>query len=433
VLDAERYLAMKGEWPQSSDTYVGDQQILVSCGPFHTLAPGQSLDFAVALVASSGLDSLRVVLGNAAFLHNGTELNLIPDATGSQAILWSTGETGLNGHEACIEAPADTSFTMDPHCPNKYATGVSDPPGYRAATFLPGHCVWTDADCDVCTGILGRETVVRWGDPLNVPPSPGYRVTAGDRIVTIEWDNLPEILINAGRTGPRNGTFIGYRLYRLSKWEGRGSLMPPRENWEALATFGFDLQDSKRLLASITDSTLDYVRIWYEQRQYPIGRYAYADSQARNGFDYAYVVTSIVETRTPFAGTVRIDRYESPLTVQFDQRVVPRVEARDDALTVWVVPNPFRARADWDRPPIYGDRLTRHLDFMGLPRARSKIRIWTVAGDLVQTLDHDGSNGSGQAAWNLVTRNGQEVASGVYIYTVESPLGNTTGRFVVIR
>jgi hypothetical protein len=251
--------------------------------------------------------------------------------------------------------------------------------------------------------------------------------------VRIEWDNLPEILINAGRTGPPGGTFIGYRLYRLSDWEGRGSLLPPRENWEPLATFGFDSVDSKRLLATVTDSTIDYLRIWYEQKHYPIGRYAYVDSQARNGFDYLYLVTSIVETLTPFQGFLRVNRYESPLTVQFDQRVVPRTEARQDALHIWVVPNPFRARADWDRPSVYGDRLTRHLDFMGLPRARATIRIWTVAGDLVATLEHDGSDGSGQAAWNLVTRNGQEAASGIYLYTVESALGNTTGRFVVIR
>jgi hypothetical protein len=325
---------------------------------------------------------------------------------------------------------------MDPHCPFKFAVGGNpppDPPGYRSRTFVPGTCVWTDADCDVCTGILGRETVVRWVDPVKVPPSPGCRVTPGDHLVRIEWDNLPEILVRAGRSGPRNGTFLGYRLYRLSDWDGRSSLLPPRESWEALATFGYDSADSKRLLAHYTDSTLDYVRIWYEQKQYPIGRYAYVDSQARNGFDHLYVVTSIVETRTPFAGFMRVDRYESPLTVPFEERVAAREEARDDALHVWVVPNPFRARADWDRPPVYGDRLTRHLDFMGLPRARSTIRIWTVAGDLVATVEHDGSDGSGQAAWNLVTRNGQEAASGVYLYTVESSLGKATGRFVVIR
>jgi hypothetical protein len=70
---------------------------------------------------------------------------------------------------------------------------------------------------------------------------------------------------------------------------------------------------------------------------------------------------------------------------------------------------------------------------MGLPRERSTIKIWTVAGDLVQELHHDGRDGSGEQAWDLISRNGQEVESGIYLFTVESSLGRSSGRFVVIR
>jgi hypothetical protein len=343
---------------------------------------------------------------------------------------WTTGETGLNGHDACIEVPAGVEFRHDPHCPGKFG---SEAPGSRETLYRHGSCIWTDTDCNICTGINGRETVIRWVDQQSVPPAPTFRVTPGDHGVRVEWDNLPEILVNAGKSGPRGGRFIGYRLWRLSIWRDRASLLPPQERWEALATYGYDTADSKRLLAGITDSTLDYTRIWYEQKQYPVGRYVVTDPEPLNGFDYLYAVTSIAETLTPFAGFLRADRYESPLAWDFGQRVVPRVEARADAPQVWVVPNPFRAKADWDRPPTYGDRLTRHLDFMGLPRARCTIQIWTLAGDLVATIDHDGTQGSGQAPWNLVSRNGQEVASGVYLFTVRSELGDARGRFVVIR
>ena len=44
----------------------------------------------------------------------------------------------------------------------------------------------------------------------------------------------------------------------------------------------------------------------------------------------------------------------------------------------------------------------------------------------------DGPN-DGQARWNLISRNGQDVVSGIYLFTVDSPLGRSTGRFVVIR
>ena len=76
---------------------------------------------------------------------------------------------------------------------------------------------------------------------------------------------------------------------------------------------------------------------------------------------------------------------------------------------------------------------TRHIDFFGLPRARSTIRIYTLAGDLVAVLDHDGTNGNGEERWNLISRNGQDTESGVYLFTVDSPLGHQVGRFVMIR
>ena len=61
------------------------------------------------------------------------------------------------------------------------------------------------------------------------------------------------------------------------------------------------------------------------------------------------------------------------------------------------------------------------------------MKIWTVAGDFVAQLDHDGRSGNGQASWDLVTRNGQEAVSGVYLFTVDSAAGHKVGRFVVIR
>ena len=82
---------------------------------------------------------------------------------------------------------------------------------------------------------------------------------------------------------------------------------------------------------------------------------------------------------------------------------------------------------------MIGDLLTRHIDFMGLPRAPCTIKIWTLAGDFVARIDHDGSHGDGEAPWDLVTRNGQEAESGVYLFTVNSSLGHEVGRFVVIR
>jgi len=39
----------------------------------------------------------------------------------------------------------------------------------------------------------------------------------------------------------------------------------------------------------------------------------------------------------------------------------------------------------------------------------------------------------GQARWNLISRNGQDIVSGIYLFTVDSDEGSQRGRFVVIR
>jgi len=36
-------------------------------------------------------------------------------------------------------------------------------------------------------------------------------------------------------------------------------------------------------------------------------------------------------------------------------------------------------------------------------------------------------------SWNLISRNGQRIVSGIYLYSVETELGRDLGRFVVIR
>src|SRR5262249_37589253 len=162
------------------------------------------------------------------------------------------------------------------------------------------------------------------------------------------------------------------------------------------------------------------LRILYEQPLYPVGRYAFTDPEVLNGFDYLYAVTSRYEVneRVPTGGLKTIE-LESPIDASFDRRVVPRAEARPGAGSVWVVPNPYRGWADWNRPSTAGDAFTRHIDFMGLPREIATVKIWTLAGDLVQQLEHDGRSGNGELPWNLVTRNGQEAVSGVYLFTVD--------------
>jgi len=93
---------------------------------------------------------------------------------------------------------------------------------------------------------------------------------------------------------------------------------------------------------------------------------------------------------------------------------------------VRVVPDPYYAYATlWELGP--GDS---RLQFQNLPD-QCTIRIYTLAGDLVRTLEH--TDGSGTEEWNLLSERQQQVASGIYIYHLESPYGDHLGRFAIVK
>ncbi len=113
--------------------------------------------------------------------------------------------------------------------------------------------------------------------------------------------------------------------------------------------------------------------------------------------------------------------------------VVPSGGATQNLEKVVVVPNPYRATEEWD---VGGNH---DIHFVNLP-LRAKIKIYTLAGDLVQTLNHDARpNGSDISdvrdfeRWNLKNSSGRDVSSGIYMFRVESDAFSFQGRFIVIR
>lgn len=69
------------------------------------------------------------------------------------------------------------------------------------------------------------------------------------------------------------------------------------------------------------------------------------------------------------------------------------------------------------------------ITFTGLTR-QARIRIYTVSGELVRTLDKN--DGGETLAWDVRNARGQRVASGVYVYTVKSGSQTATGKLMVI-
>jgi len=125
-----------------------------------------------------------------------------------------------------------------------------------------------------------------------------------------------------------------------------------------------------------------------------------------NAFPYEFVVTSFSATDPQAMNPACFD------STRTTGIVYPRVGTRDDLSAVRCLPNPYRAAADWE----YGGQ--RRVTFIGLPE-KAKIRIYTVAADLVRTLDHNDAE-SDIEPWDLKNEAGEEVAAGVYIFHIES-------------
>nr|MDK2850901.1 hypothetical protein [Candidatus Cloacimonadota bacterium] len=169
----------------------------------------------------------------------------------------------------------------------------------------------------------------------------------------------------------------------------------------------------------------------------------------RKGVEY-YVAVTAYDRGIPVH---RLESQESGRDADANMQIFfPGSLARENMDDIKVIPNPyigsskFDGRYDNDEK---GDR-SRRLWFINLPN-RCTIRIYTLAGDLVQTLHHDGETqtdivtiskaatsgiaASGMHSWDLLSKNNQIIAPGVYLFSVENKADDEikVGKFVLIK
>ncbi len=108
-------------------------------------------------------------------------------------------------------------------------------------------------------------------------------------------------------------------------------------------------------------------------------------------------------------------------------------KAQSEMNNIAVVPNPYTGAASWEPSSNTVGRGERRIYFIHLPH-ECTIRIYTMSGKLVQTFEHNSTIADGQEAWNLVSRDGMDIAYGIYVYHVEAPgIGEKIGRFAIIK
>jgi len=98
---------------------------------------------------------------------------------------------------------------------------------------------------------------------------------------------------------------------------------------------------------------------------------------------------------------------------------------------VKVYPNPYKPNSGtiYDNNPIVGEGII----FSGLTQ-KAKVQIFNIAGELVTEFEEE--DGDGIYVWDTRNKNGDKVASGVYIYFITNPDDKSQkikGRIVIIR
>ena len=203
---------------------------------------------------------------------------------------------------------------------------------------------------------------------------------------------------------------------------------------------------------------LEFVRITDEygcakEIEYPEGsgnyyQYKFVNEGVKNGWLNYYAVTAY-DRGDP---ETNMESLESSVYAN-RKYVFPGIVPDESSWTVEpsVYPNPYRGQAAWDG---YGSR-GRMIWFQNLP-PKAEIRIFTLAGDLVDIIQHDedymgediqnideGKSplmSGGEHAWDLVTQHDQAIASGLYLFSVEDKNSNSSsfgtlkeGKFLIIK
>ncbi len=274
------------------------------------------------------------------------------------------------------------------------------------------------------------------------PPPPGIYVDNQSQQVDIYWDNAAESALDPIS---HLQDFEGYRLYGARKVQSDDQT----HEYSLLAEFdvqgnnigfdiGFDQVCIKNDMTGKPDSILINGHYYH---------YKYTNVGVKNGWLNYYAVTAF-DRGDPATNLASLESARSTTR----QVVFPGTVAEDWTEQTGVYPNPYRGSATWDG---YGTR-DKLIWFQYLP-PKAEIRIYTLAMDEVKKIIHDAGSytgedvqninsrldpkfSGGEHAWDLITNDEQEAATGLYLYTVKNTDKSSPnygkikeGRFVILK
>jgi len=481
--DYQRYELMSKGGKDRNAEVPRDYRMLLAVGPFKELPPDSTMTLQVAFVCGRGLEGMLKSAASAALAYEGNWF----DVDGNPL-------TGVDGRETPLYGPVSSVHPDSCNAPDEVKSAVRGEILWINADCRKELELWEDTHCnkgdatfaDYQTGVDGKETQVHWLVG-SAPPPPHMRLIPGDGKITVLWDNFSEVTPDVSTL---EYDFEGYRVWRADGWKrplGTSVLTGPgRDLWQLLDERDLinGIPPDKEFKRPFSDGGWQYeplldlgakkdeVLKYFEESVYyspldtvpcPPGLtqsecdtlealaryelgfegglqfYKYVDNTVHNGMHYFYSVTAYDHVISKGVAT-KVGYYGDPSS-NF-QYIVPLSDAQEaeefEENEVYVVPNPATRESlePWRLDPNQDDPTGIKVEFRNLPKCRCTVRIYTVSGDLVEVLDFDGTSGHGTLAWDLVSRNGQDVTSGIYLFSVEPEddrFPRTVGKFVVIR
>jgi len=270
------------------------------------------------------------------------------------------------------------------------------------------------------------------------PNNPITKIVNEENKVTVYWAANAERSIDPISLGQ---DFEGYRIYRTNA--------------------GADIDPTKPLLSSFilngdfdsinnigNNTGFNYIKLQQPQtfpndtNQY---WYKFEYNNQLRGWQYVYALTAYDKGDS----ANDLQSLESSL-LSNSFRLIPGTGSVDDESTpIGVYPNPYYVNAAWDGQ----QERERKIYFYNLPE-QAEVTIYTIAGDVVERFTHDSRsyNGGdiqwfktfadgtqilagGEHAWDLITKDDQAIATGLYIFTVKNQKTGfiKKGKFLVIK
>ncbi|MBN2365971.1 MAG: hypothetical protein EH225_08210, partial [Calditrichaeota bacterium] len=344
--EASRYARMESSISENyfrANVYQkpGNRMSLISTGPFESIPPDSSINVVFAMVCAKEFGSD----------------NDDPDRRDSERVKKNLYENTAWAYRAYYGEDSNRNGILD--------------------------YVGTDSTEDVIpNGKLDRYI-------LPTPPAPPrLKAIPGDGKVSLMWDVRSEESIDLIS---KKQDFEGFRIYRSFLGDDR-SPSGILSNLQLIREY--DVEDNLFYDTGLDSILLDEPVI--EITRNPdtgnldtvIYKYGFEIDQLHNGWQYAFTVTAFdsgdLKINLP---SLESSKLENVVVVTPGTPPMPRTEKRK----VGVYPNPYRANAVWDG----NFERERRIVFYNLP-ASCEVRIYTLAGDLVDQFTHNSATYDGR-------------------------------------